>query len=254
VTRWHELRNAIKASNLPASDRAVFRARLDHSDYGTGELPAKFTRAQSAVAREVGITVRQVKRAEWHLARHGWLKVTGTTGPGKTRRYVLALGTDCTCTGRVHEPQRGTPTAATGDTMSPERGTPTGDTSQVNGRFPLRGNEREEERVPETITSNEKITPGKPEPEPVGFDVETQGPFWTLNRKPADPAAMQDLARRTRVTGADVAAGRRPEDQRTAAVCGWCGEPPETCDCWGCYVNDRNGCRRPVLANVSGAP
>lgn len=134
--RWHALRDAVKASNLPASDRAVYRARLDHSTYGTAEMPVKFTRTQQAVAREIGITVRQVKRAERHLAEHGWLIVTGTTGPKKTRHYVLALGTDCDCMGRVHEQQRRTPTAATGDMVSPERGTPTGDTSQVNGRFP----------------------------------------------------------------------------------------------------------------------
>jgi hypothetical protein len=87
------------------------------------------------VAREIGFTVRQVRRAESHLARHGWLIVSGTTGPHKTRRYVLALGADCHCTGRVHTPERRTPIAATEDIMSGERRTPTADTSQVNGQI-----------------------------------------------------------------------------------------------------------------------
>jgi hypothetical protein len=91
TTRWHDLKSAVKASNLPASDKAVYLDRLDQSTYGTAEMPARWTRPQREVAKRVSITVRQVQYAESHLARHGWLTVTGTTGPKKTRRYTLAL-------------------------------------------------------------------------------------------------------------------------------------------------------------------
>ena len=100
---WYERRDAITRSNLPASDKAGFRCLLDKADYATAELPPKFTPAQKDIARQIGVTVRTVIRATQHLERHGWLQVTGTTGPGKTRRYTLSIGTDCDCTGRVHE-------------------------------------------------------------------------------------------------------------------------------------------------------
>ena len=117
--RWHQLAGAIDASNLPASDRSVFRMRLKRADYKTAELPARFTRPQAAVAREAGITVRQVRRSERHLERHGWLKISGGNGRGHTLSYVLLAGLDCDCTGRRHEPK---PDAAKADTGEAEGG------------------------------------------------------------------------------------------------------------------------------------
>jgi hypothetical protein len=101
--RWHELDNAIGDSRLPASDRAVYHRRLKKADYATAELPAKFTESQAQVARAVGITVRQVRRSERHLERHGWLKISGPTGRGHKPSYVLLLGAQCDCTGRRHD-------------------------------------------------------------------------------------------------------------------------------------------------------
>jgi hypothetical protein len=147
--RWHELRDAVKASNLPASDKAVYRARLDHSDYGTAEMAARWTRSQQAVARETSLTVRQVRRAERHLQLHGWLKVSGTTGPGKTRHYEFAAGWPCDCTGRRHERTADTETANGGPhvlrTTDTNGGHAAGQTANHperqreggNGRFPL---------------------------------------------------------------------------------------------------------------------
>jgi hypothetical protein len=104
--RWHELDDAIDASNMPASDRAVYKARLKRADYGTGDLPRQFTDKQATVARKTGVSLRQVQYAERHLERHGWFQISGTTGPGKTRRYLLTAGLNCDCTGRRHEAQR----------------------------------------------------------------------------------------------------------------------------------------------------
>lgn len=100
---WYERRDTIMRSNLPPSDKAGFRCLLDKADYATAELPPEFTPTQKDIARQIRVTVLTVKRAMRHLERHGWLQVTGTTGPGKTRRYTLTVGTDCDCTGRVHE-------------------------------------------------------------------------------------------------------------------------------------------------------
>ena len=140
---WYERRDAITRSNLTAADKAGFRCLLDKADYETAELPPEFTPAQKDIARQIRVTVRTVKRAMQHLERHGWLQATGTTGPGKTRRYTLSIGTDCDCTGRVHEvravalstPSPSLPSftyreneAVTCD-VSPVRVTRTGDTS-----------------------------------------------------------------------------------------------------------------------------
>ena len=103
--RWVQLRDAMADSNLPASDKAVFRYLLDKADYSTAHLPVRFTPAQGEVARKTGVTERQVRRAERHLEHHGWLEVgdAKTTGPGKRRSVALRFGTRCDCKGRVHE-------------------------------------------------------------------------------------------------------------------------------------------------------
>jgi hypothetical protein len=123
------------SAGLRPSDRAVFWRVLSKANYGAAELPAKFTPSQATIARETGLTERQVRRAERHLERHGWLKITGTTGPGKRRTVMLALGSDCTCAGRVHDPRR---VRRTADTRAPR----TADTNggHVAGQRPvLRG-------------------------------------------------------------------------------------------------------------------
>ena len=48
--RWHELADAVQDSNLPASDKAVFRYLLDRSEYGTADLAARFTPLRTTIA------------------------------------------------------------------------------------------------------------------------------------------------------------------------------------------------------------
>src|SRR5947208_11397458 len=100
--RCHDLADAIAESNLPASDKSVYRYLLDRADYATAELPARFTPKQAAIARKTSHSQRQVRYAIRHLEHHKWLTAEGRTGPGKPRQYVLSAGADCDCTGRVH--------------------------------------------------------------------------------------------------------------------------------------------------------
>lgn len=101
--RWHQLADAIDASNLAASDKAVLRRLLDRADYRTAELPEKFTPKQADIARKASITPRQVRRSLRHAERHGWVTVGGTTGRGHRLAYRLDIGEQCGCSGRVHE-------------------------------------------------------------------------------------------------------------------------------------------------------
>jgi hypothetical protein len=117
TTRWHQLRAEIKASNLTAADKHLILSRIDHSSFGSAEMPAKWTRTQQQIAKETGLSLRQVQYSEAHLARHGWLRITGSTGPGRTRRYEFEFGEQCDCTGRVHEPAK----TSTDATDAPER-------------------------------------------------------------------------------------------------------------------------------------
>src|SRR5258708_9535433 len=41
--RWHQLADAVAASNMRASDKSVFRFLLDKADWATAELPPGFT-------------------------------------------------------------------------------------------------------------------------------------------------------------------------------------------------------------------
>ncbi len=101
--RWHQLADAIDASNLAASDKAVLRRLLDRADYGTAELPEKFAPKQADIARKASITPRQVRRSLRHAERHGWVTVGGATGRGHRLTYRLDIGGQCGCSGRVHE-------------------------------------------------------------------------------------------------------------------------------------------------------
>lgn len=117
---WHQLQDAIERSNLPRSDRAVFRFYLSRASYESAELSARFTPAQEEAARATGYTVRQVRRAERHLEHHGWLKITGATGPGKVRSLKLTPGPDCHCgSGRVHDHPSARGVRRTEDTRDP---------------------------------------------------------------------------------------------------------------------------------------
>jgi hypothetical protein len=117
--RWHQLADAIKASNLPPSDRSVFRLLLDKADFGTAVIPAGFSPTRKRIRRETGLSYSQVGYSTHHLERHGWLSAKGATGPGHPLRYSLALGRDCDCTGRVHARKRCQPGEATLPTDDP---------------------------------------------------------------------------------------------------------------------------------------
>jgi hypothetical protein len=119
--RWHQLAGAMAESNLRASDKAVFRFLLDRADYGTADLPPKFTPPRQVIARKTSISPRQVTYAIAHLRRHGWLTTTGTTAPGRTLAYRLAAGVSCSCTGRVHDPRTAlSPAAGDAERWQPE--------------------------------------------------------------------------------------------------------------------------------------
>jgi hypothetical protein len=107
--RWHQLADAIAASNMRESDKSVYRFLLDKADYATAELPPKFTPPRKVIARKTSVSLRQVSYAIEHLKRHGWLTATGTTGPGKTLVYTLLAGNSCDCTGRVHDQRQAPP-------------------------------------------------------------------------------------------------------------------------------------------------
>jgi hypothetical protein len=100
--RWHQLADAMQDSNLPASDKSVFRYLLDRADYKTAELPAKFTPTQRLIARKTSVSYSQVRYSLHHLQRHGWLIISGKSGPARPRHYEFRVGAGCHCTGRVH--------------------------------------------------------------------------------------------------------------------------------------------------------
>lgn len=100
--RWHQLANAIQNSNLPASDKSVFRLLLDKADYVTADLPAMYTPTQQRIGRLTSHSLRQVKYALEHLERHGWV-ATGRSLEDKRRTaYTLNAGRACDCPGRRH--------------------------------------------------------------------------------------------------------------------------------------------------------
>src|SRR5512132_572149 len=70
--RWHQLADAIGASNLRASDKSVYRALLDRADYGTAVMQHRFTETQATIARKTSHSPRMVRYAIRHLERHGW--------------------------------------------------------------------------------------------------------------------------------------------------------------------------------------
>jgi len=158
--RWHQLADAIGASNLPASDKSVFRALLDRADYGTAVMQHRFTETQATIARKTSHSIRQVKYAVRHLELHGWLTVKGKTGPGRTLDYSLTIGASCDCTGRVHTAaarERVQPAPATGATSTPR--TVATDGGNASGQAPVRTGRHREGR-------GERRFEREPEPKP----------------------------------------------------------------------------------------
>lgn len=149
--RWHQLADAIKASNMRASDKSVFRFLLDKSDYVTAVLPPGFTPPQAVIGRQTSISRRQVTYAIDHLRRHGWVRTGGTTAPGRTLGYSLGPGADCDCTGRVHTAATGAtghgervqPETATGATFGYRTGATNGGNAAGQTGRETRGTERE---------------------------------------------------------------------------------------------------------------
>jgi hypothetical protein len=160
--RWHQLADAIGASNLRASDKSVYRALLDRADNGTAVMQHRFTETQATIARKASHSPRMVRYAIRHLERHGWLTANGKTGPGRPLNYSLAAGSSCDCTGRVHQPKPDTPapqrrqpqvrTAATSTprTAATNGGNAAGQTPVRTGRHREGRGERQFERKPST--------------------------------------------------------------------------------------------------------
>jgi hypothetical protein len=154
-TRWHDLRDAIVDSNLPASDKAVYRYLLDKANYTTAELSAEHTPTRKVIARKTSLSYAQVGYSTGHLRRHGWLDAKGATGPGHPLEYRLALGVPCDCSGRVHAPQRRQSersNAASGwqrtvPVVGSERCQPTVPTSQVRTQVHTRDKRAPREEV-----------------------------------------------------------------------------------------------------------
>jgi hypothetical protein len=111
IDRWHQLASAIQASNLPASDKSVFRYLLDRADYGSAVMPDRFTPTEVTVGLKTSYSRRQVQYSVAHLRRHGWLV---TKRAGRRLAYEFCSGAMCDCTGRRHRPQ-------TGATESPDK-------------------------------------------------------------------------------------------------------------------------------------
>jgi hypothetical protein len=168
-TRWHQLADAVGASNLRASDKSVFRYLLDKADFGTAELPPGFTPNQAKIARQTSISRRQVTYAIDHLRRHGWVTTSGTTAPGRTLGYSLGLGAECDCTGRVHDHRTvATGTGATAATGGGERVQPQTATGATFGRRTVatNGSNAAGHTVRQTRGTEREGVGRKPEPKP----------------------------------------------------------------------------------------
>jgi hypothetical protein len=152
--RWHQLADAIGASDLPRRTSPCSGICSTRADYGTAVLPAKFTPRQADIARKTSHSRRQVRYAIRHLERHKWLDMEGRTGPGKPLTYTLAAGAMCDCTGRVHTSKRRQPKSRTAATIDNRTATTNG--GNVAGQTVVRterpregGGERELEPKPD---------------------------------------------------------------------------------------------------------
>jgi hypothetical protein len=152
--RWHELADAMQDSNLPASDKSVFRYLLDRADYRTAELPARFTPTRKTIRRKTSLSYSQVGYSTAHLQRHGWLAVKGKTGPGRPREYELRLGLPCDCTGRVHVAGVTDVTSQARKRHTEKTGSDLHGWQRVTDVTDLRGNSR-----PETAASGQRCQP-----------------------------------------------------------------------------------------------
>jgi hypothetical protein len=78
--------------NCPAKygARLILLSIANHADrYGQNAWPS-----MASIAREAGLSTRQVERMVPHLARMGWLRVEPRGGPNGTHKYALPLMPD----------------------------------------------------------------------------------------------------------------------------------------------------------------
>src|SRR2546430_17065966 len=101
--RWHQLADAVQDSNLPASDKSVFRYLLDRADYGTAVMRPMFTPTRQTIARKTSLSYSQVGYSTRHLQRHGWLTAGGRTGPGGPLDSTPPAGASVDSPGPVHQ-------------------------------------------------------------------------------------------------------------------------------------------------------
>jgi hypothetical protein len=146
--RWHQLADAISETNLPASDKAIFRYLLDKADWRTAELPARFTPLQQEIGRKTSHSPRQIRYSLTHLGQHGWL-TTGRREDDKRRHtYALAYGWACDCPGRRHTAAKIAATE-TGDSGNHCRQIAATDSGNAAGKRPVLTERLREEGVRE---------------------------------------------------------------------------------------------------------
>jgi hypothetical protein len=195
--RWHELADAIGASNLPASDKSVFRLLLDRADYGTAILPAKFAPTEIAVGKRTSHSRRQVQYSVAHLRRHGWLKASRDTredSPDRRRlSYEFGVGTRCDCTGRVHTPRQKGATESTdrrnscADTGATDRRNAAGQTAVSTERHRQGGVERKLEPKSDLVlcsvcrTPMDRVLPANGYRTHPCCDPGEVSPMWQIN-------------------------------------------------------------------------
>jgi hypothetical protein len=224
--RWHQLADAMQDSNLPASDKSVFRYLLDRADYKTAELPAKFTPTQRVIARKTSVSYSQVRYSLGHLERHGWLVIAGKPGPGHPRHYEFQVGADCHCTGRVHATgQRCQPQASTVPTDDP-RTVPTNGANAAGQTVRPTERHREgdkEETAPKPVVLADRYGP---------IDRESFDDWLSLISGRADPQPARGTVTHLPVC-ADCGAVLRPEQKPLCAECetavhqqAWSSYPP----------------------------
>jgi hypothetical protein len=146
--RWHQLADAIGDSNLPASDKAIFRYLLDKADWRTAELAERWTPTEREIRRKTSHSLRQVKYSIEHLARHGWITADRGEADKRRRTYTLTYGWACDCPGRRHAPPRKVqPEPEKGATPAPQIGAT--DRCNAAGSEPLLTERLREEGVRE---------------------------------------------------------------------------------------------------------
>jgi hypothetical protein len=196
--RWHQLADAIGESNLPASDKAVFRFLLDKADYRTAELPAKFTPTQRAIGRKTSHSLRQVRYSLTHLGRHGWVAAGAAEGDGRRHTYTLSCGCACDCPGRRDVAGKGQPEPQIAATPAPYIAAT--DSGNEAGQMPSRSERQREGGVKRQVSpsTSTRLPPDWPLIRQIVRIVHTD-PCGGLHREAL--AGMLHLPARGRVLG-----------------------------------------------------